>query len=185
MDNRFRAREILSRLRVRSGLIAALAVLVLCRPSWTSIWIGLLISFLGLAVRAWAAGHLNKEKELAVSGPYRYSRNPLYLGNLIIGLGITAGSRSWWVAGVFAVYFALFYPLVIRRERDRMKELFAEQYENYRSRVPSFFPSLFRPRFPSRRKFNWQLYKKNKEYRALAGIVFFWVFLAVKILIID
>lgn len=181
----FSPREWLSRLRVRAGLFAAIAVIILARPTWTSIAIGVAISFAGLAVRAWASGHLRKEKALAVSGPYRFSRNPLYLGNMIMGIGIVFGARSWWVLGLFAVYFALFYPIIIRREKDRMKELFPEQYEEYRKKVPSFFPSLLRRSFPSHGKFGWALYRKNKEYRALMGTLLFWLILAAKILLLN
>ena len=181
----FSPREWLSRLRVRAGLFAAVAVLILARPIWSSVVIGIIISLAGVAIRAWASGHLRKEKALAVSGPYRFSRNPLYLGNFVMGVGIVVGAHSWWVLGLFVVYFAVFYPLIIRRERERMKELFPEQYEEYRRRVPSFFPSLLRRRFPSRGKFSWALYRQNKEFRALAGMLAFWVALAAKILLLN
>jgi protein-S-isoprenylcysteine O-methyltransferase Ste14 len=166
-------------------LFAAIAVLLLARPTWRSIAVGAVISLAGLAVRAWASGHLHKEKALAVSGPYRFSRNPLYLGNMIMGIGIVVGAHSWWVLGLFIVYFAVFYPLIIRREKERMRELFPDQYEDYRRRVPSFFPSLFRRRFRSPVKYSWALYKKNKEYRALVGMLLFWLILAAKILLLN
>ena len=79
---------------------------------------------MGLLIRTWSAGHLRKEKELAISGPYQYTRNPLYLGNFVIGVSAAFASRSWWVLGYFAAYFLLFYPLVIKREMKSMKELF-------------------------------------------------------------
>jgi protein-S-isoprenylcysteine O-methyltransferase Ste14 len=175
----------MSRLRVRAGLFAAVAVLVLARPTWRSLAVGMVISLAGLAIRAWASGHLRKEKALAVSGPYRFSRNPLYLGNFIMGIGIVAGAYSWWVLGLFVAYFAVFYPLIIRREKERMNELFPEQYEKYRRSVPSFFPSLFRRRIPPGGKFSWALYRQNKESRALAGMLAFWVALAAKILLLN
>lgn len=181
----FSAEELLNRLRVRAGLIAAVAVILLAQPTWLSLIEGAVISLLGLSIRAWASGHLRKEKKLAVSGPYRYSRNPLYLGNFILGLSIVAGSRSWWVGGVFLTYFTIFYPLIIRREKERMKELFPEQYEEYRKRVPSFFPSLKRQNLASQINFSRSLYKQNKEYRALIGTVAFWLILAAKILLLN
>ena len=175
----------MSRLRVRAGLFAAIAVLILARPTWMSVAFGMIISLAGLAIRAWASGHLRKEKTLAVSGPYRFSRNPLYLGNSIMGIGIVIGAYSWWVLALVVVYFAVFYPMIIRREKERMKELFPEQYEEYRSKVPSFFPSLFRHRIPSGVKFSWALYRQNKEFRALAGMLAFWAALAAKILLLN
>ncbi|MGB7295434.1 MAG: isoprenylcysteine carboxylmethyltransferase family protein [Candidatus Aminicenantales bacterium] len=176
--------EILNRLRVRAGLFLALAVILLARPSWGSILIGILICVLGLAIRAWASGHLRKEKELAVSGPYRYSRNPLYLGNFLLGTGITVGAQSWWVLGLFVVYFAVFYPLIIRRERERMKDLFPRQYEDYGNKVPLFFPSPWKHLAVGGR-FSWSLYRQNKEYRALHGTILIWAVMAAKLLLLK
>jgi hypothetical protein len=181
----FSLKELLSRQRIRAGLIAAIAVSLLAQPTWLSLIGGVLISLLGLSIRIWASGHLRKEKALAVSGPYRYSRNPLYLGNFILGVGIVVGSRSWWVMGLFVAYFAIFYPLIIHREKERMKELFPEQYEEYRKRVPPFFPLLKKRTLPSQIKFRWSLYKQNKEYRALIGTMVFWLILAAKILLLN
>jgi protein-S-isoprenylcysteine O-methyltransferase Ste14 len=176
--------EILNRLRVRSGLFLAIAVVLLARPTWKSILLGVIISVAGLAVRAWASGYLIKDRTLAVSGPYRYSRNPLYVGNFLLGIGIVVGARSWWVLGLFIIYYGLFYPLIIRRERDRMKQLFPEQYEEYRKKVPLFFPSL-RKRLPAEGKFRWSLYLRNKEYRALQGTVVVWLVIVAKLLILN
>jgi protein-S-isoprenylcysteine O-methyltransferase Ste14 len=176
--------EILNRLRVRSGLFLAVAVVLLARPTWRSIFLGVLISFLGLAIRAWASGHLSKEKTLAVSGPYRYSRNPLYIGNFFLGIGIVVGACSWWVLVLFVIYYAVFYPLIIRREKDRMRELFPQQYEEYGKRVPLFFPSL-RKRLPAPGKWSRSLYLQNKEYRALQGTILIWLVLAAKLFILN
>ncbi len=176
--------EALNRFRVRAGLVLAIAVIVLARPSWPSILVGILICVLGLAIRAWASGHLRKERELTVSGPYRFSRNPLYLGNFLLGIGITAGARSWWVAGLFFAYFGLFYPLIIRRERERMQSLFPGQYEAYGKRVPLFFPSL-KKNVQAEGRFRWSLYRQNKEYRALYGTVLVWLVLAAKLFLLK
>ncbi len=179
-----RLEEILNRLRVRAGVFLAIAVILLARPVWTSIFLGVLISFFGLAIRAWASGHLRKEKTLAVSGPYRYSRNPLYVGNFLLGIGIVVGARSWWVFGLFVGYYGIFYPLIIRRERNRMRELFPQQYEEYRKKVPLFFPSI-RKHYPAKGKFSWALYMRNKEYRALQGTVLVWLILAAKLILLN
>jgi protein-S-isoprenylcysteine O-methyltransferase Ste14 len=177
-------RDILNRLRVRVGLFIAIAVVLLARPTWRSILLGILISLFGLAIRAWASGHLRKEKTLAVSGPYRYSRNPLYVGNLLLGIGIVVGALSWWVLGLSVIYYGVFYPLIIRRERDRMRELFPQQYEEYGKKVPLFFPSI-RKHLPAKGKFICSLYKQNKEYRALQGTVLIWLVLAAKLIILN
>ncbi len=178
-------REALNRVRVRSGSLLAIAVLVLARPTSAS-WVhGALAAAAGLLIRAWASGHLRKEKALAVSGPYRYSRNPLYLGNFVIGAGIVLTARSWWVLALFAAYFGIFYPLIITRERDRMRRLFPEEYEEYGRQVPLFLPSFLRRHRAAAGRFSWRLYRLNREYRALAGTVGFWALLAVKALLLN
>jgi len=171
------------RWRVRSGLFVFLAIIVLARPTWTSIVIGLAVCAFGLLIRAWASGHIKKEKELAISGPYQYTRNPLYLGNFLLGLSIAIGSNSWWCAGLFAVYFLVFYPPVIREERERMKRLFPKQYEEYKKRVPMFFPSLKTFSSGHSLKFSRALYLKNKEYRALIGSLVAYGILIAKVLL--
>lgn len=171
------------RWRVRAGFIGILAAGILSKPDLPSFLCGVGISLLGLLLRTWACGYLKKEKELAVSGPYRYTRNPLYMGNLLLGIGVVVGSRSWIVMGIFAVYFLFFYPVIIRIEQNRMAKLFPEKYREYRQKVPLFFPS-FTPRFPlTGTRFSWALYIKNKEFRALAGAAAFWFVLAAKLLL--
>jgi len=180
-----RLRETLNRLRVRAGSVLAIAVLLLARPSWASILFGILVGVVGLAIRAWASGHLRKEKTLAVSGPYRYSRNPLYVGNFLLGAGIVITARSWWVLALFALYFGTFYPLIILRERERMRQLFPAEYEEYGQRVPLILPSLRKRHGATAVKFSWPLYVHNKELRALLGAAIFWLALAAEMLILH
>lgn len=176
-------RRAVYRWRVRSSLFLILLIIVLAKPIWTSILSGLAVCGVGLSIRAWASGHIKKEKELAVSGPYQYTRNPLYLGNFILGLSVAAGSNSWWCALIFIAYFLVFYPPVIREERERMKRLFPDKYEEYKKRVPLFFPT-FKPFFATgSNMFSWSLYKKNREYRALYGSLIFWAILVGKMLL--
>ncbi|MFC2156776.1 methyltransferase family protein [Acidobacteriota bacterium] len=171
------------RWRVRSALFAFILCVVLARPIPLSIGIGILIALLGLSIRAWASGCLKKEKELAVSGPYRLTRNPLYLGNFILGVSVAAASNSLWVTLVFTVYFIMFYPTVISMEKDRMKKLFPDEYAHYSKLVPLFFPRLIPARIGSSHTFAWNLYIHNKEYRALIGTVIFFVILILRMVI--
>jgi len=124
-----------------------------------------------------------KEKELAVSGPYRYTRNPLYLGNFILGLSIAIGACSWWSAGLFAAYFLVFYPPVIQEEKARMKRLFPEEYEDYKKKVPLFFPCLKSRISSNGTVFDGGLYRKNREIRALIGATIIWAVLIARMLI--
>lgn len=171
------------RWRVRVALFAFLFCLVLARPTWKSIILGAGLSLVGLVIRAWASGHLRKEKELAVSGPYRFSRNPLYLGNLILGLSLAVGANSLWVFIIFAVYFLVFYPVVILAERERMKKLFPEKYREYIKHVPLFFPWRKPIASVDAVKFDWGLYKRNREYRALLGGAVYWLILSARIIL--
>jgi len=173
----------LYRWRVRAGSLAFLVCLVLAKPTWRSIVTGAAISLGGLAIRAWAAGHLKKEKELATSGPYRYSRNPLYLGNLILGISLAVGANSCQVAVIFAVYFLVFYPVIILTERERMKKLFPEKYKEYIKRVPLFFPFRKPLVCEEKAKFSWAQYRANREYRALLGSAVYWLILSVRVLL--
>jgi protein-S-isoprenylcysteine O-methyltransferase Ste14 len=166
--------------RVRSGLLFALVGLVFAKPSAYSLLVAFGVAIAGLAIRTWACGNLKKEKKLTTSGPYRYTRNPLYLGNLILGIAIVIAAQSWWVLALLLAYFMIFYPLIVHVERERMAELFPEHYPEYSAKVPLFFP-LLRARMDSGNSgFTWDLYKKNREYRALVGTIIYWTALAVK-----
>ncbi len=179
----FNIKNTIYRWRVRGGFIGILLAIILAKPNSTSILLGITISLFGLFIRTWASGHLKKEKELTVVGPYQYTRNPLYLGNLILGVSVTAGSRSLWMLVIFSVYFLLFYPVVIKNEKGRMKKLFPKEYEDYKRKVPLFFPSLKHLSSSQKNRFSWKRYKKNKEYRALIGAVFFWMIMLGKMLL--
>jgi protein-S-isoprenylcysteine O-methyltransferase Ste14 len=170
------------RWRVRTGSFCVILIVVLAKPNIRFLLGSVGICSIGLLIRAWASGHLVKEKELAISGPYQYTRNPLYFGNLILGIGVAMGANSWAALVIFLAYFSLFYPFVIKREIERMKELFPEKYDEYKKRVPLFFPS-FRHGSPSNSRFSWSLYMKNKEYRALLGTVLFGLLLMGKMLL--
>ena len=172
--------KIIYRWRVRTGSIGLILAIILAKPDLASFLTGLGICLIGLLIRTWSAGHLRKEKELAISGPYQYTRNPLYLANFVIGISVVVASRSWWVLGFFAAYFLLFYPLAIKKEMENMKELFPDEFDEYKRRVPAFFPSWRAYSFGSKNKFSWKLFRRNKEWRALVGAALFWLILALE-----
>ncbi len=175
--------DIIYRWRVRGHFISIILAVVLAKPNIYSLLSGIGFVILGLLLRGWACGHLKKEKRLAVSGPYKYTRNPLYLGNLIIGIGIVAGTRSWWVLAIFVAYFLKFYPVVIINEKNKMRKLFPQEYKEYSRKVPLFIPT-FRPYAKAADiSFDWALYKKNKELRALIWGAIFWIILILKMIL--
>jgi len=170
--------------RIRSALVCIILVIALAKPNPYSIGAGILITIVGLLIRAWACVHIRKEKRLAVSGPYRYTRNPLYLGNLIIGIAIAAGSNSWWVTAVFIAYFLIFYTVAVLVEKDKMEHLFPKEYDDYEKKVPLFFPMLRPYRGLSPIRHDPRLYIENREYRALIGLAIFWVILVLKMILL-
>ena len=166
--------------RVRSGAAGIIPALILSRPNIYSLLAGVGLTFAGLFLRAWASGHLRKEKELTISGPYQHTRNPLYLGSLVMGAAIVIGCRSWWVLGIFTLYFLLFYPAAVLFEQEKMIELFPEAYAAYSREVPLFFP-VFKPaQLKPNITFSWALYKQNKEIRAFWGALIFWALVTLK-----
>src|SRR5258708_2121367 len=96
----------------------------------------------GLLVRAYGAGHLRKHKQLAISGPYAYTRNPLYLGSGLLAVGFSVASHSWISSVLLAAYLIVFYPVVIRREQTEIRTLYGGAFDEYASRVPAFWPRL-------------------------------------------
>jgi len=130
---------------------------------------GVGIALVGLLVRGYAAGYLRKHKQLATSGPYAFTRNPLYLGSLLLALGFSVASYSWISAALLAAYIGLFYPVVIRREQTELQSLYGAAFVEYASRVPAFWPRLS-PASSGKENFSWDLYRQNREYEAAIGL---------------
>lgn len=158
--------DLVARLRVPAGFVMAGAFAWFSHPTWTSLAAGLPLSACGLALRAWAAGHLAKNERLAVSGPYSFTRNPLYLGTLITALGLAAAARSIGLALLFAALFVLVYLPAIELEEQHLTAILPG-YAEFAARVP-----LLIPRWPSQfgpERFSFALYARNREYQALLG----------------
>ncbi|MGH9661883.1 MAG: methyltransferase family protein [Bryobacteraceae bacterium] len=158
----------MQRLRVPGGFLLAGALAWASAPTSASLAAGLPVSIAGLALRAWAAGHLAKNERLAISGPYACVRNPLYLGTLGAAGGLIVASRSVGLAALFATVFVLVYLPAIQLEEERLRELFPD-YDEYARRVPALLPAW--PRETSTVRFRIALYLKNQEYQALGGFV--------------
>lgn len=160
--------DFVARLRVPAGFVLVAAFAWFADPSWRSLAFGVPISLAGLALRAWAAGHLAKNQQLAISGPYAYTRNPLYLGTLIVAMGLAIACRSLGLALLFAVVFVLIYLPAIMLEEQHLRELFPE-YSAYASKVSLLFPG--RKASSGSERFRWSLYRRNREYQAALGFV--------------
>ena len=167
-----------ARTRIPLGFAMLALYAVYARPSLPRFAAGAAVAALGLALRAWATGHLDKNRSLATSGPYAYTRNPLYFGSLVLAAGFAFASRSWWIALIAtAMFFAIYIP-VIRSEEAFLQTHFPE-FEEYARHVPRLFPRL-RPYQNSKTSFSWDLYWKHREYNAALGTAFMIAAMTVK-----
>jgi protein-S-isoprenylcysteine O-methyltransferase Ste14 len=161
--------DAVARLRVPGGFLIVAAFAWFSRPGAQSLIVGMSVSIVGLALRAWAAGCLYKDRDLATGGPYAFTRNPLYLGTLLVAAGLVIASRSVWLGVLFATVFAFIYLPVIQLEEQHLQDLFPE-YGAYATSVPALIPRL-RPLHSSSQPFTWRQYKKNREYQAALGFL--------------
>ncbi len=136
--------------------------------------IGGSVAVIGLLIRGWASGHIRKNQQLAVSGPYSHTRNPLYFGSFLLTLGFTMAAGSWILAIVFIVFFLIVYLPVMKDETGELEKIFGEEFIQYEKAVPLFIPRLL-PFYLNGRKpvsFDFALYLRYREYRAALGLVF-------------
>jgi protein-S-isoprenylcysteine O-methyltransferase Ste14 len=154
-------------IRVPLGFLFAALYVWLANPTLASIVLGEAFVMLGLLLRALASGHLQKNEQLATSGLYAHTRNPLYLGSLILACGFAVASRSGWVVlGIVGLFFIIYMP-VIRSEEAFLRQRFP-QFEDYARNVPGLLPRL--TRFGNATgEFSWTLYRKHREHNALVG----------------
>jgi protein-S-isoprenylcysteine O-methyltransferase Ste14 len=161
--------QTLVRLRVPLGLLIGGLALVMATPRWWTLLAGSLIALWGVAWRAWASGHLRKNQTLAVSGPYAYTRNPLYWGSMFLGLGFSGATARPVIVVLFLLFFLTVYLPVMRTEAAHMLQLFPQQYPQYAANVPMFWPRWSPWSGATKQPFDRQLYWRYREYRALLG----------------
>ena len=143
-------------------------------------WWGMGVVFLGLAVRAWGAGHLRKDQNMALGGPYLLVRHPLYLGSCLLSLGLIIALHHWFVTALVGGLTALTYWHTIRHEEKNLLARFGEPYAQYCQKVAPLWPTpsslnlffaSFRKGAAPTTRFSWKQYLHNKEYEALLGIL--------------
>ena len=158
-----------SRYRVPAGWVLGTLLVLLARPSLLSLALGLPLLFAGEAVRLWASGHIEKTKCLATGGPYAHSRNPLYVGSLVMAFGVAVACASPWVVLAVAAYFLAFYPSVMREEAAFLAQKFPAEYAEWAAAVPLFWP---RPVPAGQRgsRFEWSRVRLNREWRTAAAL---------------
>ncbi|HEX6164174.1 MAG TPA: isoprenylcysteine carboxylmethyltransferase family protein [Vicinamibacterales bacterium] len=153
--------KLLARYRVFLGFVFAAIVLWLAVPTPQSLMIGSIIAVLGESIRTWAAGHLEKSKEVTQSGPYRYTRHPLYLGSSLIGIGMAVIANNWIVAAIVITYLVLTLTAAMRSEEAHLREKFGDAYDAYAEKRA---PKVERP-------FSFQRAIYNREHHTIAGLL--------------
>ncbi|MDP9266872.1 MAG: isoprenylcysteine carboxylmethyltransferase family protein [Acidobacteriota bacterium] len=180
--------RVAKRIRVPLGFLFAIVYLWFARPAWEALALGAAIAALGLWLRAFASGYVKKAQELTTTGPYAYTRNPLYLGSMIIAAGFAVAARSWWLAAGMAAMFLAIYVPVIRFEEDLLRGLFPHDVDAYFARVPRLLPRLRAEKSAagggagfSREGFSLELYLRHREYNAAVGALVMFAALAAKL----
>jgi protein-S-isoprenylcysteine O-methyltransferase Ste14 len=177
--------RVATRSRVPLGFVFAAAYLWFAGPSWLSLAAGFAIAVIGILVRALASGHIQKNAALATTGPYAYTRNPLYLGSIIIAIGFIVAARNWWIGIATLAMFAFIYLPVIRAEEKYLRSAFSG-YDQYASVVPRLFPRFTRYQSGGADEgpqFSAALYMRHREYNAAIGSVLMLGALVLKILV--
>ena len=169
-----------ARWRVPLGFAFVVAYVIFSRPTLPSLIGGGVVAFFGLALRALAAGQIEKGQKLATAGPFAYTRNPLYLGSFFLGAGFVIASRSAALAAVFVILFVSVYVPVMRSEEKFLRQKFGQAFDQYARAVPLFFPLPGRS-LRSKGRFRWTVYRANREYQATLGYLAAITFLAVRV----
>ncbi|HEY5544925.1 MAG TPA: methyltransferase [Gemmatimonadaceae bacterium] len=158
------------KVRLRIGFLFGIAYLVFARPTPGSLLLGLPVALAGLVVRAWAAGHIVKNEQLTMSGPYAHTRNPLYFGSFLIAAGFALAAH-WSLLLVVIALFAFIYGPTIEQERTSVSARFPEDYARYEASVPPFVPRLTPWRGQTGgESFSFSLYMRQREWQA--GLAF-------------
>jgi protein-S-isoprenylcysteine O-methyltransferase Ste14 len=162
----------LARLRVPLGFVSFAIVIGLARPTWPLLAVGTGLALVGEAIRIWAAGHLEKGREVTKSGPYRFLAHPLYAGSALMAGGLALAAASFWSALLIGTYLGLTVTAAIRSEEAALRDRFGTEYDGYlRGQEGSAEPS---------RRFSLARAWRNREYRAVAGVVGVVLLLALK-----
>jgi protein-S-isoprenylcysteine O-methyltransferase Ste14 len=185
MTERTRWQKIARRIRVPLGFVFAGVFLWLAEPTWKTMLLSLLLVVPGVWLRAYAAGYVRKNAELTRTGPYAYTRNPLYLGSMMIAFGFAVGAASWIIFIALAVLFAAIYIPTIQGEEGYLREHFAG-FDEYAGKVPRLLPRLTAAVFPananaSRGRFSAGQWRHHREYNALMGAGAIYLALAVRL----
>ena len=159
-----------SRNRIKTSFTFGALVFLIARPEAASFMAGIPFILLGALMRTWASGHIRKNSMLATGGPYRYTRNALYVGNFLAGLGFSIVSGRFFLVPAFIIGFLILYDRTIKNEEEYLATRFGDEYRDYVARTNRFFPWI--PKFPDTGEpFSWPLVTKHREYNTWLGIL--------------
>lgn len=154
---------------MRSGYTLGALALFFAQPTRDSLLVGGILAIAGELVRLWASGHIEKTRKLATGGPYAHTRNPLYVGSVLMALGLLAAVRHPLSIALGLGYLALFYPAIIREEAKFLRSRFPDEYHAWAREVPIFLPRLS-PAGPRESKFEASRLLANREWRSVFGL---------------
>ena len=166
-------RPVLARWRVPLGFVTALVAIIYSAPTWRTVSIGFAVALIGEAIRVWAAGHLEKSREVTRSGPYRFTRHPLYLGSSLIAVGVMLAANSVVVAIIGSIYMVATIGAAIRTEERFLRQAFGDTYAKYERSEAE----------PMYRRFSVERAMRNREYRAAVGLLGGFALLALKVVV--
>jgi protein-S-isoprenylcysteine O-methyltransferase Ste14 len=182
MSERTTWQRVARRIRVPLGFVFAAVFLWLARPTVHSMLWSLLLVVPGVWLRAFASGYVRKNTELTTTGPYAHTRNPLYLGSMMIAFGFAAAAQSWVILVALAVLFTVIYLPTIRSEEEYLRSQFAG-FNAYAARVPRLLPRITpAPTDAERGRFSPSLYRHHHEYNCGTGAIAIYGALAVRLL---
>jgi len=165
--------NVLARKRVALGFLATVVAIVLAKPTWMTWRVGVVVAIAGEAIRVWAAGHLEKGREVTSSGPYRWTGHPLYVGSSVLALGVVIAARSVPVALLAALYMGTTITAAIRTEEAFLRRTFGDAYDRYQQSGGLL----------TTRRFSLDRAMRNREYRAVIGLVIGFALLALKVVL--
>lgn len=179
----------LRQLRLRAVWLLVVPFLLFATPDVRTFVGGAALAAVGLAVRAWSAGTIRKDQTLTTSGPYAFTRNPLYLGSLLLGTGVTMAGGHWIWPALFLAFFVVVYGRTVAEEARLLADLFPARYPPYRDSVPAFLPRLTPWHEPvlvpdqadAPEGFRWEQYRAHREWEALLGVVVAFALLGVRL----
>jgi protein-S-isoprenylcysteine O-methyltransferase Ste14 len=183
MAERTGMQRMAKRIRVPMGFVVALVFLVFARPTGVTLLGGLPFVAAGLWLRGYAAGYVRKNAELTTTGPYAHTRNPLYLGSLLLVLGFGVAAGSWWLVALLLAMFAVIYIPTIQGEEEYLRAHFAG-FDAYAARVPRLLPRVTpAPALDGGGQFSRKLYLHHREYNALMGAGAIYIVLALRLVL--